>query len=118
MYSFVCELPCRDSCEAKVRWFFDPNGEIAERECHAVEFMGTVKGLMNPSYRKFKEGKALTRKESMKAQCYECNGYSVERSDDCMGVSCALYQWSPWGKGIVRRSVKRSVSSDRVKGRA
>jgi len=53
---------------------------------------------MNSSFEKFKKGLPLTRKEAMKAQCYECNGYSFEKKDDCKGAICPLYQWSPWGK--------------------
>ncbi len=52
------------------------------------------------SYQKFMRKEHLSRKQAMEAQCYECNGYSAETKDDCLGSgSCALYEWSPWGKG-------------------
>lgn len=38
-------------------------------------------------FQKFKEGKSLTRKGAISAQCYECNGYE---SEDCLGLSCPL----------------------------
>lgn len=46
-------------------------------------------------FKKFKEGNPLTRKQAILAQCYECNGYEAE---DCLGVSCPLYRWSPYTK--------------------
>ncbi len=46
-------------------------------------------------FKKFQDGKPLTRKESLLAQCYECNGYEAQ---DCLGNSCPLYQWSPYRK--------------------
>ena len=54
--------------------------------------------MSRTAYLKFKKDEGLTRKEAMDAQCYECNGYSVEKKDDCLGVSCPLYGWSTWGK--------------------
>ena len=52
--------------------------------------------MSRSAYLKFKKGVPLSRIESMSAQCYECNGYSLEQKDDCKGISCPLYQWSPW----------------------
>lgn len=52
-----------------------------------------VKGAKE--YKKFQDDKFLTRKESILAQCYCCNGYE---SEDCLGLSCPLYQWSPYNK--------------------
>jgi len=45
--------------------------------------------------KRFHEGKPLTRKQAILAQCYECNGYEAE---DCLGVSCPLYLYHPWRK--------------------
>ena len=45
-------------------------------------------------YKKFKEGKSLTRKEAMLAQCYECNGLE-ESGVDCKGYNCPLYDYHP-----------------------
>jgi hypothetical protein len=53
----------------------------------------SIKGAIE--LKRFKEGKLLTRKQAILAQCYECNGYEAE---DCLGVSCPLYQWSPYTK--------------------
>jgi hypothetical protein len=55
--------------------------------------MGAVKGASQ--HKKFKEGKRLTRKESMLAMCYDCNGLE-ESAQDCLGVSCPLYAYSPY----------------------
>jgi hypothetical protein len=57
-----------------------------------------VKGALE--FQKFKEGKPLTRKGALLAQCYECNGYEGE---DCLGISCPLYQWSPYNKSLKNR---------------
>jgi len=46
-------------------------------------------------YKKFKEGKPLTRKQAMLAQCYMCNG-EEEGGVDCQGMSCPLYQYFPY----------------------
>ncbi len=70
------------------------------------------------SYQKFKNGKSLTRKEAMEAQCYECNGYDIESSHDCLGVNCPLYQWTPWGESRGLRPVIRSERIDRRKSKA
>lgn len=55
-------------------------------------------------YKKFKEEKPLTRKEALLCHCYECNGYEAE---DCLGVSCPLYQWSPYNKNAKFHPLKR-----------
>lgn len=57
------------------------------------------------SYTKFKEDKHLTRKQAMESQCYECNGYSIEAKDDCLGNNCPLYPFTPWGKSRGLRPV-------------
>lgn len=57
--------------------------------------------MSKAAYQKFKAGKRLTRKQAMDAQCYECNGFSTLPGHDCLGISCPLYQWSPWGKSRV-----------------
>lgn len=56
--------------------------------------MGMLKG--QNEYEKFKEGKALTRKQAMLANCYVCNGQN-DSSTDCLGEkSCPLYAYSPY----------------------
>ena len=52
--------------------------------------MGAVKG--SNEYKKFEEGKSLTRKQAILAHCYECNGFDEGRAD-CKGHSCPLYQY-------------------------
>jgi hypothetical protein len=50
-------------------------------------------------YKQFQEGKPLTRKAAILAQCYVCNG-GEEGGIDCQGASCPLYQYFPYkGKG-------------------
>lgn len=61
-----------------------------------------VKGAKE--FDKFKKGQPLTRKEALLAQCYECNGFSME---DCKGLSCPLYQWSPCNKVSKYHPLKR-----------
>lgn len=73
--------------------------------------------MSKKAYLKFKNGESLTRREAVGAHCYECNGYSVELSQDCLGVNCALYPWSPWGKSHGLRIVKRSNSNLKSKSR-
>ena len=55
--------------------------------------MGIIKGQRE--YKKFEEGKPLSRKQAILAQCGICNGFEDE---DCLGTSCPLYQWSPYNK--------------------
>ena len=57
----------------------------------------SVKGAKE--YKSFQEGKPLTRKGSLLAQCYECNGFEDK---DCQGKSCPLYQWSPYNKSRLK----------------
>ncbi len=68
--------------------------------------------MSRSAYLKFKNSELLTRKEAMSAQCYECNGYSVEKAHDCLGYACPLYQWSPWGKSPFPRCVDSSESNE------
>ena len=55
-----------------------------------INKMAKVKG--QKQYEKFKEGKPLTRREAILAQCYVCNG-EEEGVDDCKGFGCPLYQF-------------------------
>lgn len=53
--------------------------------------MGLLKGQIE--YRKWKEGKRLTRKDAIQANCFLCNGQEDSRVD-CRGEkSCPLYQY-------------------------
>jgi hypothetical protein len=47
-------------------------------------------------YKKFLNGKPLTRKESMLAFCYQCMGAYDEGKQDCLGKSCPMYQYFPY----------------------
>ena len=60
--------------------------------------MGKLKGQVE--YEKFKRGERLTRRESMVAHCYQCNGFESS-NEDCKGKSCPLYEYSPY-KGVER----------------
>ena len=40
-------------------------------------------------YRNYLAGKRLTLAQSIRARCYECNGFGEQMS--CTGVTCALY---------------------------
>jgi len=59
--------------------------------------MGMLKG--QKEYVKWEKGEKLTRKESMLAHCYQCNGFNDSRID-CKGkYYCPLYQFFYY-KGI------------------
>ena len=74
--------------------------------------------MSRKAYQKFKNGEPLTRKEAMGAQCFSCNGESVELAHDCLGDSCPLYPWSPWGKKHGLRIVKPYRGIVRIKKKA
>lgn len=48
-------------------------------------------------YEKFMDGKPLTRKEAMRAMCYDCNG-ALESREDCGGRACPMYQYRLYPK--------------------
>jgi hypothetical protein len=54
--------------------------------------MGMIKGAKE--YKRFKDGDKLTRKQSMLAMCYDCNG-GDESNEDCKGILCPLYEYHP-----------------------
>lgn len=76
--------------------------------------MGVIKG--QKEYEKFEEGKKLTRKQAMLAQCFVCNGLD-EGGDDCKGTSCPLYQFMVYraGKGKKKVSAKQLESLRRAR---
>ncbi len=53
--------------------------------------MGRARG--GTEFDNYKDGKALTMKESIKAQCFQCNGEEEGCNEDCRGESCPLYPW-------------------------
>ena len=61
-------------------------------------------------YEKFKKGLSLTPKQAILAQCYVCNGES-EGGEDCLGLSCPLYQFMPYRKGGEKRQ-KRELRQE------
>lgn len=67
--------------------------------------MGKLKG--QAEYEKFKKGLPLTMKQSIKAQCFMCNGEKEGSWEDCFGKSCPLY---PYFKKWIK---KRSTSGDK-----
>lgn len=74
--------------------------------------MGIIKGASE--YKKFQDGKPLTRKQALLAQCYVCNGFEGE---DCLGVSCPLYRWSPYTKvsSLVALNLEKPLSQRKGK---
>jgi len=53
-------------------------------------------------------GEPLSRKQAIKAHCYECNG--LENSAvDCLGFNCPLYAYFPY-KGVKDESQYGSVN--------
>lgn len=42
------------------------------------------------------KGEVLTRKESMEAMCYYCQGYNADGQRDCGCTDCPLYPWMPY----------------------
>ena len=55
--------------------------------------MGKIKGQMQ--YKKWENGKKLTRREAILANCYMCNGYE-DSNVDCKAINCPLYYFSPY----------------------
>ena len=67
-------------------------------------------------YGMFLEGKHLTRRQAVLAQCYVCNG-EEEGGVDCLGISCPLYEYFPY-KGKKNRNFmpeSGSFKTDQVK---
>lgn len=65
-----------------------------------------IKGKLE--YQKFLQGKILTRKEAILAQCYVCNGCE-EGGMDCRSTSCPLYQFMAYKK---HKLPKRELSDE------
>jgi len=64
-------------------------------------------------YEKFKKGQSLTPKQAILAQCYECNG-GPEGGEDCLGVSCPLYQYMPYRKGRQKKAGRELTQEQRT----
>jgi len=64
------------------------------------------------AYKKFLDGKQLTRKEAILAQCYVCNGLS-DGGQDCKGKSCPLYEYMPYR--VPSEPKKKKVMSEEQK---
>lgn len=61
--------------------------------------MGLIKGQVD--FKKWKRGQVLTRKESIDAQCFACNG---GENVCCNGeTSCPLYRYSPFNREAIRK---------------
>ena len=72
--------------------------------------MGAIRGALQ--YKKFKEGKPLTRKGVMLAHCFACNG-EEEGGVDCQGSSCPLYQYFPYrGKKRILKPKKEAIAKE------
>ena len=61
-----------------------------------------MKGQMQ--YELFKNGKSLTPKQAILAQCYVCNSEN-EGGEDCLGFDCPLYQYMPYRKGRIKKQL-------------
>lgn len=75
--------------------------------------------MSKSAFLKWKRGEFLTRSQAVAANCFNCNGESVEMAHDCLGKDdCPLYVWSPWGKRLGLRPVSTSNRSlNFLKGR-
>ena len=63
-------------------------------------------------FKKWKSWAKITRKESMAAQCYACNGME-ESVVDCGGQkSCPMYEYSLYGSKKSWGAEKKSVSPE------
>ena len=52
--------------------------------------MGGIKGKRE--FEMFKNSEHLTRKQAMKAKCFECNGEEKSRAD-CEVTTCPMYEY-------------------------
>ena len=59
----------------------------------------------------FEEGKPLTRKQAMLAQCYVCNG-EEESNADCQGTDCPMYQYHPHRHRTTKKGIKRNLEHE------
>ncbi len=57
--------------------------------------MGQIKGAKE--FKKFKDGGKLTRRESMRGKCYECNGLEESR-EDCEVDTCPMFSFRLYPK--------------------
>ncbi|MCJ7783481.1 MAG: hypothetical protein MUP41_06070 [Desulfobacterales bacterium] len=64
-------------------------------------------------YEKIKKGLSLTPKQAILAQCYVCNGES-EGGEDCLGLSCPLYQFMHYRKGGEKRQKRELTQEQRT----
>jgi hypothetical protein len=51
-------------------------------------------------YKKLLDGKPLTRKEAMLTHCYQCLGGYKEVKQNCLGKTCLMHRYYPYG-GLV-----------------
>jgi len=66
-------------------------------------------------YDKFRRGEHLSFKGAILAQCYECNGCE-EGGEDCLGVSCPLYEYMPYRKDRPKRQLTQEQKNKVVEG--
>ena len=62
------------------------------------------------SWDKWKRGEKISRKQAIQAQCYECNGYTILKADDCLAKHFPLYGWSPWGLEREKKPKRRTFT--------
>ena len=46
------------------------------------------------------EGKHLTQREAIYANCFICQGYYVDGKEDCQNKTCPLYYYMPYRAGF------------------
>jgi len=64
-------------------------------------------------YGRFKEGKSLTFRQAIIAQCFACNG-EREGGEDCLGLNCPLYQYMPYRKSKEKGKKKELSVEERA----
>ena len=61
------------------------------------------------------QGKALTIRQAVAAQCYDCQGYMNEGAIDCDEKDCVFYPWMPYRK---EKPAKKARSERQAKADA
>ena len=61
------------------------------------------------------DGKRLTQREAIYAQCFICMGYYVDGRMDCKMPDCSLYPFMPYRENKGEKTGTRRLSPERVK---
>lgn len=57
-------------------------------------------------------GQRLTLKQAVNAHCYDCVGFYADGKHDCKTRHCSLYPYMPYNLDRVKRTKRKSISSD------